>query len=413
MRRMTIRALPLAALAGGAAAAAMLGALDGAWLATACVAGACGAGLASWWWAARAEAADGSSIIRLALDPQQLADRRQMLSDELARLEDAQELQSGVFEVGAELVGCIDEADARQRFAAAMRRYWSFAHLDLWVWERGAWHCIGGEGHGGAPPIPERAVQLPDDSCGDLILDLSTAVTGQAVLVLHQAVEQPSLVGRAPDDRRWAAEVLRSQLALSLRRVLLYTELNALARIDPLTGTHRRWYGESRLAELVEAGQVLAVAMVDIDHFKTVNDECGHAAGDQVLAAVGRVLTAHLRLGDLVCRFGGEEFLVILADTPPAGALHVAGRLRSAVSALADLPRRVTVSIGLACCHQDETAPNLIARADEAMYQAKHGGRDRVVVADEVGDPRLRTVSRKIRKPGESSSGKRVVVEGP
>jgi diguanylate cyclase (GGDEF)-like protein len=410
MRRSALRVLPLAAVAGGAAATAVVAGLAGSWDAAAAAAVAAGAGLAAWWTAGGVMADQGSTTVTLALNPQQLAARRQVLYDDLTRLEDAQDLQNGVFEVGSELVGCVDEADARHRFAAAMRRYWSFRAIDLWVWERGSWHCIGDADRKDPPAMPERPVQLPDEAGGELILDLSTAVTGQAVLVVHGAVEQPSLVGRSSDDRRWVAEVLRSQLALSLRRVLLYADLNALARIDPLTGTHRRWYGESRLAELVEAGQMLSVAMIDIDHFKTVNDEHGHAAGDQVLAAVGRALTAQLRLGDLVCRFGGEEFLVILPETPPAGALHVASRLRSAVAELTGLPRPVTVSVGLASCHQDETAPNLVARADEAMYRAKAAGRDRVVVADEVGDPRLRTVSRKRRKPGESSSGKRGTV---
>ena len=402
-----VRTLPLLVAAGGVAAAGVALGLAGSWSAAAGCGLSAMAGITAWWQVGKRARLDATTIA-LALDPARFGQRRQSLYEELSVLEDAQDLQSGVFEVGAELVGCVDEADARLRFAAAMRRYWSFSALDLWVWERGTWRCIGGE-PSGEPLAPERPVQLPEGPGGILVLDLSTAVSGQAVLVLRGAAEQPSLVGRSAGDHRWVAEVLRSQLALSLRRVLLYGELNALARIDPLTGAHRRWYGETRLGELMEAGEIVSLAMVDIDHFKRVNDEHGHAAGDLVLAAVGRALNSQLRMGDLVYRYGGEEFLILLPDTPPAGAILVASRLRAAIAALMDLPCRVSVSVGVASSHLDETAPDLVQRADDAMYRAKAAGRDRVVMADETGDPRLRTVARRQRKPGESSAQRSTV----
>ncbi len=320
--------------------------------------------------------------------------------DDLPLQLDGLDLQQGVFEVSAELVGCVDEADARARFAAAVRRYWAGDAVDLLLWERGTWRSLGGA-PAGAPPTIEAPVTLPGPG-RDLILDLSAGVQGQAALVLRNARLQPSLAGRPDSVQRYIAGILRGQLALSLRRVLLYGDLQALARLDPLTGTHRRWYGESRLIELVDAGEVVAVAMVDIDHFKKVNDTHGHAAGDQVLAAVGTCLIKTLRTGDLVCRLGGEEFLVILPDTSPSSALHVAERLRAAVSALADLPTSVTVSLGVAACQQDDSAPALIARADHAMYQAKHAGRNRVLEAPP--DAPLRTVARKARSGASTTT---------
>jgi len=384
----------------GAVATGAVLAGHGAWPAAIVVIVAALAGTVAWWLAAHRRIID-STTVALAVDPRLLQIRKESLMAEVDVLEDAQDLQSGVFEVGAELVGCIDQADAQQRFTAALRRYWSFTALDLWVWDRGTWHSVGGA-PSGPPPSLGSPVVLPDDNGNELILDLSIAVSGQAALVLRNASEQPSLVGRSSDDRRWVAEVLRSQLALSLRRVLLYDELNALARLDPLTGTHRRWYGETRLKELIDHEGLVAIAMVDIDHFKRVNDGFGHAAGDEVLAAVGHELTAHLRVGDLVSRFGGEEFLLMLPDTPAAGAMLVAERLRLAVARRADLPCAVTVSVGVACCRQDETVPELIARADAAMYRAKESGRNLVIIDDQPNDPRTRVATTRRRRTGDT-----------
>lgn len=404
------RIVPLIGAAGGACAATLGWGMMEMWVVTAWTGlAAFAATVAVWLEVQRLHAQE--STVSIVVDPRLLENRRVLVYGELSKLKEAQDLQSGVFEVGAELVGCVDEADAYQRFGAAIRRYWSFSTLELWVWERGSWRCIGSEVHGDPAPL-ERPVQLPAEPGGDLIVDLSAAVSGQAALIVRGAYEQPSLTGRSVDDKRWVAEVLRSQLALSLRRVLLYGELNALARVDPLTGAHRRWYGESRLDEIVESGRVLSVAMVDLDHFKSINDTHGHAVGDKVLAAVGRALTNGLRLGDLVCRYGGEEFLVILPDTLPMGAQLVADRLRTAVSELKDLPRQMTVSVGVASCHQDEATPSLIERADQAMYQAKRAGRDRIVMADNLENQHLRTIARPAHKPvGESSTQRSAVKE--
>lgn len=317
-------------------------------------------------------------------------------TDDLLALSERLELQRGVFEVSAELVGCVDAVDARARFTAALRRYWACASADLMVWERGRWRSLGGAATG-EPPEIATGVRLPEGPDGELVLDLSPAVDGQAALVLRAAKAQPSLASLGEDARRYVAEVLRGQLALSLKRVLLVEELQALARTDPLTGTHRRWYAESRLRELVEAGEVLSVAMVDIDFFKRVNDQFGHPGGDTVLAEVGRCLVSWLRTGDLVSRYGGEEFLVLLPETPPPGAVLVAERLRAGVAALDHLPMPVTVSIGVASCLQDESAEELIERADQALYQAKQGGRNRVCTAPEPDGSVLRVTSKRQR----------------
>ena len=375
----------------------------GSWIPGVCAALA---GVVGCWTLARSQddgsADDMRKTLSSAWSPDLLAVRRQSLVKEQAVLEDTQEFQRSVFEVSAELVGCVDEADARVRFTAALRRYWACTGGDLMVWDRGTWRSLGGDSAGPPPELTE-SVQLPGESGDDLILDLSAGIAGKGALILRQARPQPSLLNRSDDERRQVAEILQSQLALSLRRVLLYSQLKALARVDPLTGTHRRWYGESRLKELLKAGGNIAVIMVDIDHFKRVNDTFGHSAGDQVLGAVGRTLTGLLRPSDLICRFGGEEFLVILAGTDPGAALVVAERLRVFIADLSDLPAPVTMSLGVASWAPNEPLYDLVARADTAMYQAKHEGRNRVSVAPAPSDENSQRITTRRIKPGEDS----------
>lgn len=358
------------------------------------------AGLGAWALQTQEPVAGVSDASRL-VTPELLAARVQELRQEVRRLEDERELQRGVFEVSSELVGCVDEPDARRRFAGALRRYWDCTGADLLIWERGAWRSLGGEAVG-PHPVLDHPVTLPagtndDGGDGDLVLDLSPAVVGQAAVVLRRAQPQPSLARLTSEAQLAVAETLRAQLALSLRRVSLYSTLQALARTDPLTTTHRRWYGETRLKEIVDDGQVVCVAMVDIDHFKSVNDRHGHSVGDQVLKAVGVVLAAGLRANDLVCRWGGEEFLVVLPGTPPAGGMLVAERLRNAVACISHLPQAVTVSIGLAACTQDDTHFDLVARADEALYLAKRDGRNRAVLSDPGSGMQVRVTARHTR----------------
>lgn len=174
-------------------------------------------------------------------------------------------------------------------------------------------------------------------------------------------------------------------------RKLLEDTLRRQAQTDALTGLANRAYTLECAAQLHQAaltqGTPLAALMLDIDHFKKVNDTRGHAGGDAALHGLASTLEHNLRRHDLIGRLGGEEFAVFLPDTPLDQAMQLAERLRKQVAISAMLapgepePIRITISIGLAMLSGQETLESLLARADEALYQAKREGRNRVVQA--------------------------------
>ncbi|GER00632.1 hypothetical protein JCM17845_12550 [Iodidimonas gelatinilytica] len=164
-----------------------------------------------------------------------------------------------------------------------------------------------------------------------------------------------------------------------------------LATTDAVTGLYNRHYMNSHLETLLrharQASKPLSLAMLDIDHFKPVNDTYGHAAGDEILHEFAKRIARNVRGVDLAARYGGEEFVVVMPDTVEADAKMIAERLRQTISntpfTLADGTNiNITVSLGLACITDDViTTADLLERADSALYQAKHDGRNRVVIA--------------------------------
>ncbi|MEP6633794.1 MAG: sensor domain-containing diguanylate cyclase [Luteimonas sp.] len=162
-----------------------------------------------------------------------------------------------------------------------------------------------------------------------------------------------------------------------------HDDLKHVANHDPLTGLLNRAALE-QLRQRPDAMQRLesgnyTLAVVDIDHFKLVNDRFGHLLGDRALSAVADVIRSCIRQRDLAVRYGGEEFLLVLPATPLAGAFEVAERIRAQMSTLA-LPFPITVSIGIAAGDPlADTPEQVFDRADQALYRAKAGGRDRVI----------------------------------
>ena len=161
-----------------------------------------------------------------------------------------------------------------------------------------------------------------------------------------------------------------------------------LALTDPLTGLYNQRYLMRHLAGLIAAGQPveLVALMIDIDHFKSVNDRWGHATGDHVLKQVAETLRSRTRVFDSLARYGGEEFVVIMSSASASDAVRAAERLRLAIQNMEFLPddktrHRLTVSIGVArSVRPDVTSQQLLGAADRALYRAKHHGRNRVEV---------------------------------
>jgi diguanylate cyclase (GGDEF)-like protein len=167
-------------------------------------------------------------------------------------------------------------------------------------------------------------------------------------------------------------------------------QLLAMTQIDAMTGAHSRSFfleqAQTEGARSTRYSRPLCVLVFDIDHFKSVNDTWGHAAGDAALAAVVDAAKRTLRIPDTLARMGGEEFSALLPETGIEGAQRIAERLRIGIESL-DLRHRdtafsVTVSIGVALFRSDAPIDDALKRADDALYQAKREGRNRVVMAD-------------------------------
>ena len=230
---------------------------------------------------------------------------------------------------------------------------------------------------------PDHAPLLTCELCGELSSSstcVPSLVGGEvigSVLVRHDASVDAASKRTVEESITQAAPVLANLRNLAL------SETRALT--DGLTGLPNRRAIEDTLKRMAayadRAGSPLGIFLFDLDHFKQINDLYGHEKGDEVLAAVGVVLSASCRASDFGGRFGGEEFVVLLPDTDRGGAAEIAERVRVAVSALeiAGVSRPITASFGAASIPEDASEPTLLLRgADRALYLAKSRGRNRV-----------------------------------
>lgn len=182
---------------------------------------------------------------------------------------------------------------------------------------------------------------------------------------------------------------LRVRVRSALRLHQLVRMLGQRAQIDGLTGLWNRGYFDRRLSDEIALtqrhGHALSLVIMDADHFKSVNDNFGHPAGDAVLQGIAKMLRRELRQSDVACRYGGEEFAVIMPATRPEDAKHICERLRLACEAITwprHPERRVTVSIGSVGADSGTSIPaeRWLEMADQNLYAAKRGGRNRCVV---------------------------------
>lgn len=232
-----------------------------------------------------------------------------------------------------------------------------------------------------------------------------------AVLIIGFIIGYLILIGLLPRDTDrvltsviCAVLVLGSIFVMSVAMLALRTasdiarlvHLEQEVVIDPLTGVYNRRYFDERFDREVALAQRMrtdiSLLVVDLDHFKTVNDTYGHAAGDRVLAIVATVLSDGVRNSDIVLRYGGEEFVVIAPNTDGLAAERLADRLcwkiRTAhIKCPSETRISVTASIGFATLCDDDTTETLFARADDALYEAKRAGRDCALSVAEVADP--------------------------
>jgi diguanylate cyclase (GGDEF)-like protein len=183
-------------------------------------------------------------------------------------------------------------------------------------------------------------------------------------------------------------ELLAAHVAIALENGALFAEVERLATTDPLTGlaNRRHFFAQARMvaARCHGRGRPVAVALLDLDHFKQVNDTYGHQTGDLALQEVARICRECVRANDIVGRYGGEELAILMPDTDAAGAARVAERARAAIAAgqisVGDATFTMTASFGVAVAPPSGSVEAALACADAALYAAKDAGRNRVVV---------------------------------
>jgi len=251
---------------------------------------------------------------------------------------------------------------------------------------------------------PEHRVPVAYVHPGECVGEISI-LDDEAASASVIAVEPSQLLMTNP-DHLW--ELMRAEHAIALNMMHIFTErirrnnaailenlkqqaqLRAISTIDPLTGLHnRRWMNEMFLRQIdrcAREAKPLSLAVVDIDHFKSVNDTHGHPGGDQVLVQVAHAMQKHFRPTDLLARYGGEEFCVLLPDTALDLAAAALDRLRASIAGTAlelgeGKTLKITISGGVAQWREGWSLEDLVNAADAALYRAKREGRNRVLAS--------------------------------
>lgn len=271
--------------------------------------------------------------------------------------------------------------EARATWGGFPSTEWSmFKPEDCWALRRGRPHAVGDTSTDVLcehlpRPLPAASLCVP------------LAAQGESLGVLYLSANHVPATGLREDEHQ-LAQTVAEQLGVAIANLKLRETLRSQSIRDPLTGLFNRRYMEETLERELHRAErnhrPLCVAMLDLDHFKELNDSFGHEAGDLLLAELGRLLRTHVRRGDIACRYGGEEFVLILPDASPEDAFRRLDELREKAKAIrvTHQGRSIgapTFSGGLAAYPKHgDTAAALLRAADAALYLAKHAGRDRL-----------------------------------
>jgi diguanylate cyclase (GGDEF)-like protein len=254
---------------------------------------------------------------------------------------------------------------------------------ECWALRRGQRHFVDAD----TPTLSCGHVQ---QRTGDSIC-IPMSARGETVGLLHLMGHRKRSMAPGfglTDAKQRLGVAVSEQTALSLANLQLRETLRLQALRDPMTGLFNRRFVEDWIDREVDraehAGETLGVMMADVDHFKEINDVYGHDAGDMLLKAIADAIRGSMRGGDVPCRYGGEEFLILIANIDAATLAARAEQLRSSVARIrlehrGEPLRMVTVSVGIAVYpHDGKSATEVLAAADAALYSAKRAGRDRV-----------------------------------
>ncbi len=364
---------------------------------------------------------------RVAQRTEELARAQDQLRESLSETQTyAREIEA-INELVKQLQSCLTLEEARKLAARVLQQFFAAGSLLLlnssrnlldtaFTWGNGeskagpfppesCWALRKGERHLVHPRGVNLICEHSADSSAACHLCLPMIAQGDSLGVL--TIDDSSLcecVAEAGTVQRKLrlAETLSEQIALAFANLNLRDTLKYQSLRDSLTGLFNRRHMEDSLErELLRAARSqtpVTVLMIDIDHFKRLNDAYGHEAGDVLLRELGAMLRSVVRGGDISCRYGGEEFLMIMAETNLEAGYQRAENIRQQVTELqvrchGEILRKITVSIGVAGfpVHGD-SAGTIVKAADEALYRAKREGRDRVVVAENKAAPPLRRI---------------------